>query len=109
MVDGPGSYIRGISTGTKNRRYPPDSVRSASESGGAQQLMATVPKTLACDFPVAGVSGRRYPAVPAMLIMLVDVFTLSLTILFCVLIRKLLGGVYQIPTYSDLWPVLGLF
>ncbi len=41
--------------------------------------------------------------------MLVDVATLAFTILICAAVRQMLGGQYHLPTYFQLWPLLGLF
>src|SRR5690242_2271068 len=71
--------------------------------------MATISKTLASEYAATSISKGRSSALPMMLIMLADILTLSITIGICVLVRKMLGGVYQLPTYSQLWPVLGLF
>ena len=71
--------------------------------------MATIPKTLVCEYPAYAASRRRHSALPMVLIMLVDVLTLGLTILACAVVRQMCGGVYRLPTYSQLWPVLGLF
>ncbi|HLK48484.1 MAG TPA: undecaprenyl-phosphate galactose phosphotransferase WbaP [Bryobacteraceae bacterium] len=71
--------------------------------------MATAPETLAHEYHAPSITGRRYPFIPALFIIMGDTVTLSFAAFVCVIVRKLLGGAYELPTYSQLWPVLGLF
>jgi Undecaprenyl-phosphate galactose phosphotransferase WbaP len=71
--------------------------------------MATAHKTLMCEYPAAAASRHKHSALPMLLIMVVDVLTLGSTILACVVVRRIFGGMYELPTYSQLWPLLGLF